>query len=296
MTKKKKVSEAEHGDKPCASKRKASSQQSAPLASAISILEKTKKPKAVAAEAAPCPPEVAKGTSATNVAEEERKMPSLPSLPKYAAVPREVFRAGPVEAQGVAADKIEEVEEEEDNDEEDKKKEDKEGEEKEEEDGDDDSVSSVNEEEESVDEGSNDNPEGSAGDGTVHLADDVDNLPDEVKPSQKEKVSSPFDLPILPIAKTLLVKQEKKGKKGKKAPDSDEFSILLLSNDEVEVATPLRSQKKKEMATKLPAAGSSNKVGTAKSSEDVLMTIQGAQEEFFNLPWKSYVSVTLLFS
>jgi hypothetical protein len=29
----------------------------------------------------------------TNVAEKERK---IPSLPKYAAVPREVFRAGPV--------------------------------------------------------------------------------------------------------------------------------------------------------------------------------------------------------
>jgi hypothetical protein len=125
----------------------------------------------------------------------------------------------------------------------------------------------------------------------------VDNLPDEVKPSQKEKVSSPFDLLILPIAKTLLVKQGKKGKKGKKVPDGDEFSILLLSDDEAEVATPLRSQKKKEMATKLPAAGSSNKVGTAKSREDVLMMmIQGAQEKFFNLPWKSYVSVTFLFS
>jgi hypothetical protein len=37
------------------------------------------------------------------------------------------------------------------------------------------------------------------------------------------------------------------------------------------------------MATKLPTAGSSNKVGTAKSSEDVLMMIQGAQEEFFYL-------------
>jgi hypothetical protein len=60
------------------------------------MMEKAKKPKAVSEEAAvlsPCPPEVAKGTSATNVAEEERKMPLLP---KYAAVPREVFRAGPV--------------------------------------------------------------------------------------------------------------------------------------------------------------------------------------------------------
>jgi len=276
--KKNKNKDAKAGGKSRASKRKASSQQSAPLASTISLPEKAKKPKAVAAESTPFSPEVAKGTSATNVAEEEWKMSSLP---KYVAVPTEVFGAGPVEAQGVAADKMEEVEK---------------GEDKEDKDSDDDSVGGVNEKEELVSEGSEYNPDGSAGDGTVHLADDVDNLPDLVKPSQKEKVSSPFDLPILPIAKTLLVKQEKKGKKGKKAPDSDEFSILLLSNDEVEVATPLRSQKKKEMATKLPAAGSSNKVGTAKSSEDVLMTIQGAQEEFFNLPWKSYVSVTLLFS
>jgi hypothetical protein len=109
-----------------------------------------------------------------------------------------------------------------------------------------------------------------------------------VKPGQK--VSSPFDLLILSIARTLLVKQ------GKKVPDGDEESLLLLSNDEAEEATPLRSHKKKELATKLPAAGSSNKVGTAKSSEDVLMMIQRAQEELFNLPWKRYVSVTFLFS
>jgi hypothetical protein len=52
---------------------------------------------------------------------------------------------------------------------------------------------------------------------------------------------------VLPIAKTLLVKQGKKGKKGKKGkmvPDGDENSILLLSHDEAEEATPLRSQKK----------------------------------------------------
>jgi len=54
-----------------------------------------------------------------------------------------------------------------------------------------------------------------------------------VKPSQKEKVSSPFDLPILPIAKTMLVKQGKKGKQGPKLPDGDDNdSILMLSNDE----------------------------------------------------------------
>jgi hypothetical protein len=83
---------------------------------------------------------------------------------------------------------------------------------------------------------------------------------------------------VLPIAKTLLVKQGKKGKKGKKGkmvPDGDENSILLLSHDEAEEATPLRSQKKKELATKSPPAGSSTKVGTTKSSEDVLMMIQG---------------------
>ena len=45
-----------------------------------------KKPKAVAAEGAPLVAEVAKGTSATNVAEEEWKMSSLP---KYVAVPTE---------------------------------------------------------------------------------------------------------------------------------------------------------------------------------------------------------------
>jgi len=57
----------------------------------------------------------------------------------------------------------------------------------------------------------------------------------------------------------------------------------------------LRSQKKKELATKLPAAGSSSKVGTSTSNEDVLMIIKGVQEVFFNLPWKSYVSVFALF-
>jgi len=160
-------------------------------------------------------------------------------------------------------------------------------------DDDDDSVSSNNVEEEEGNYGSEYTPDSSDGDGTVNLADDVDNLLDKVKPSKKEKVSSPFDLLILPIAKTLLVKQVKKGKK---VPDSDEDSILLLSDDEVEEASPLRSQKKKELATKLPAAGSSSKVGTTKSSEDVLMMIQGAQEEFFNPPWKSYVSVFVLFT
>jgi hypothetical protein len=146
MMKKNKALESEPGDKPCASKRKI--QQSAPLASTVSTTEMAKKPKSVAtaAEGAPLVAEVAKGTSATNVAEEERKMPSLP---KYAAVPREVFRAGPVaaevaplvkaiEAHGVAGEKLKETE--------DKDKED--------EDGDNDSASDDNEEEESGNEGS----------------------------------------------------------------------------------------------------------------------------------------------
>jgi hypothetical protein len=116
MTKKNKASESLPGDKPHASKRK--TQQSAPLASAVSMVEKTTKPKsvAVAAEGAPLGAEVAKGTSATNVVGEERKMPALP---KYAAVPRAVFGAGGVEAQGSAADKMEEIEEEDENKEED---------------------------------------------------------------------------------------------------------------------------------------------------------------------------------
>jgi len=74
VTKKNNSKEAKPGDKSRASKRKASSQQSAPLASAISTMEKAKKPKVVSEEAAvssPCPPEVAKGTSATNVAEDD---------------------------------------------------------------------------------------------------------------------------------------------------------------------------------------------------------------------------------
>jgi hypothetical protein len=279
--------EDEAGNQTRASKRKI--QQSAPLATTVSMVEKAKKPKAVAAEGALCPPEVAKGTSATLVAEEERKMPSLP---KYATVPIEVFGARPVavevapslvavkaiEAQGVTGEKMEKVEDED----------------KEDEDGDDDSNSGDDEEEELGNEGTDSPPFEEGSEGKVNLAVDAvasDNLPDKVKPVQK--VSSPFDLPILPIAKTLLVKQ---GKKGKKVPDGDEESILLLIDDEAEEATPLRSQKKKELATKSPAAGSSNKVGTAKSSEDVLMMIQGAQGEIFNLPWNSYVSVTFLFN
>jgi hypothetical protein len=192
-------------------------------------------------------------------------------------VPREVFGAGPVaaevvavaplvkavEAQGVAGEKLEEAEDED----------------KEDKDGDDDSASGDDEEEELGNEGSKYAPAEEGSEGTVNLADDAvapDNPPDKVKPVQK--VSSPFDLPILPIAKTLLVNQ---GKKGKMVLGGDEDSILLLSDDEAEEATPLRSQKKKELATKSPPAGSSTKVGTTKSSENVLMMIQGAQEVFF---------------
>jgi hypothetical protein len=110
--------------------------------------------------------------------------------------------------------------------------------------------------------------------GTINLSDDTlaaDNLPDKVKPGQK--VSSPFDLPILPIARTLLVK---KGKKGKKVHDGDDESVLLLSNEEC-----VLKKKKGKSVTKLPAAGSSSKVGTDEnSSKDVLMMIKGVQEEF----------------
>jgi len=277
MTKKNKASESLPGDKPRASKCK--TQQSAPLASAVSTVEKTTKPKsaAVAAEGAPLVAEVSKGSSATNVVEEERKMPALP---KYAAVPRAVFGAGGVEAHGVDADKMEEVKEKE-----------KEEEQKEDDNDDDDSGgSNVEEEEESGDDRSEYNPDGSAGDGTVNLADDADNLPDEVKPSQQEKVSSPFDLRILPIAKNMLVKQGKKGKQGPKLAEGDDESILLLTDDEAKEATPSK-QKKKVLAAKSPPPGSANKVGTSASSEDALMMIKGCQELFFNLPWQNYVSV-----
>jgi hypothetical protein len=256
------------------------------LPSGVSVLEKAKKPKGVATETAISsvsspPTEVAKGTSASNVAEEERKMPTLP---KYAAVPREVFGAGAVpveesvaveavEAQGVAGEKLEEAED------------------KDKEDDDDDSGSSDNEEEDSGNEGNEYAPAEQGSEGTVNLADDAvapDNLPDKVKPVQK--VTSPFDLLILPIAKTLLVKQGKKGKKGNMVHDGDDESILLLTDDEAKEATPLKSQKKKVLATKSPLAGSSSKVGTSASSEDALMMIKGCQEAFFNLPWKNYVS------
>jgi len=294
MTKKSKKKEEQPGDQPRASKRKASSQQSAPLASGVSVPEKSKKPKVVAAEAAVSsvsspPAEVAKGASPskTNVVEEERKMPALP---KHAAVPR-------VEAQGVAADTMEEVKEKE-KDEEQNEEEQKEEEENHDEDDDDDSVGGGDddEDEESGEEDSDYAPpeDGSEGTGTVTLADDVDNLPDVVKPSGKEKVSSPFDAPILPIAKTMLVKQGKKGKQGPIIGEGDDESILLLTDDEAKPGTPLK-QKKKVLATKSPTPGSASKVGTRAGSEEALMMIKGCQEIFFNLPWQNYVSVFVPF-
>jgi len=258
-------------------------------------VEKTTKPKsaAVAAEGAPSVADVSKGSSATNVVEEERKMPALP---KYAAVPRAVFGAGGVEAHGVDADKMEEVKEKE------KEEEQKEEEEKHDDDDEDDSGGGGDddEDEDSGEEDSDYAPpeDGSEGTGTVIFADDavahVDNLPDVVKPSQKEKVSSPFDAPILPIAKTMLVKQGKKGKQGPKFGEGDDESILLLTDDEAKPGSPSK-QKKKVLATKSPPPGSARKVGTSGSSKEALMMIKGCQEIFFNLPWKNYVSVFVPF-
>jgi hypothetical protein len=129
MTKKSKAPEAKPGDKSRASKHK---QQSAPVASGISVPEKAKKPKGETAFSSVLSPpaEVAKGTSASNVAEEEQKMSALP---KCVAVPREVIGAGAVpaevkavaplvkavEAQGVAGEKLEEAEENKDDDDDD---------------------------------------------------------------------------------------------------------------------------------------------------------------------------------
>jgi cobalamin biosynthesis protein CobT len=222
--------------------------------------------------------------------EEERKMPALP---KHAAVPRAAFGAGGVEAQGVAADTMEEVKEKE-KEEEQNEEEQKEEEENPDEDDDDDSGGGGDddEDEDSGEEDSDYAPleDGSEGTGTVIVADDIDNLRDVVKPSQKEKVSSPFVAPILPIAKTMLVKQGKKGKQGPKFGEGDDDdSILLLSNDDAKPTSPSK-QKKKVLATKSPPPGSASKVGTGASSEEALMMIKGCQEMFFNLPWQNYVS------
>jgi hypothetical protein len=121
---------------------------------------------------------------------------------------------------------------------------------KEDDDDDNDSGSGDDEDEEWGNEGSKYAPAEEGSEGTVNLADDAvapDNPPDKVKPVQK--VSSPFDLLILPIAKTLLVK---KGKKGNMIHDGDDVSIILLTDDEAKEGTPLKSQKKKVLATKSP--------------------------------------------
>jgi hypothetical protein len=216
MTKNSKKKEQQAGDQPRASKRKI--EQSAPLASGVSVPEKAKKPKGVAAETAILsvlspPAEIGKETSASNGA---------------GAVPvEESVAVETVEGQGVSGEKLEVAE--------DKDKED--------DDDDDDSGSGDDEEEDLGNEGSEYVPAEEGYKGTVNLADDAvapDNLPDKVKPVQK--VSSPFDLPILPIAKTLLVK---KGKKGNMVHDGDDESILLLTDDEAKEASPFKSQKKK---------------------------------------------------
>jgi hypothetical protein len=128
MTKKSKKKEEQPGDQPRASKRK---QQSAPVASGVSVPEKAKKPKGVAAETAISSvlspsAEVGKEPSASNVAEEEQKMTALP---KCAALPKEAIGAGAVpaeqsvgvetvEGQGVAGEKLEEAEDNKDDDDE----------------------------------------------------------------------------------------------------------------------------------------------------------------------------------
>jgi len=264
MTKKSKVAEAKPGNNSHASKRK---QQLAPVASDVSVPEKAKKPKGVAAvttilSVSSPPAEVGKETSASNVAEEEQK---LPALPKYAAVPREVFGAGAVQVeqsvaveavkgQVVAGEKLEEAEE-------------NAKENKDDDNDDDDSGSGDNDEDvESGDEESEYAPPEDGSEGTVNLAEVAiapDNPPDKVKPVQK--VSSPFDLPILPTAKALLVK---KGKKSNQVHDGNDNSIILLTNDEGKEVTPLKSQKKKVLATKSPPPGSASKVFTSASSEE----------------------------
>jgi len=100
----------------------------------------------------------------------------MPILPMYAAVPKVVLGARGVEAQGTAADKMELIVKEADN--KDQKKEEEKKKEKEDYGTDDDSASGDDDDEESGNEESEYNPDGSAGDGTVNLADDVDNLPD----------------------------------------------------------------------------------------------------------------------
>jgi len=304
MGKKNKAPEAKCGDKPCTSKCKI--QQSAPLASAVSTTEMANKPKAVAAEATPSPPpppaEVAKG------AEDDRK---IAVQPKYVAKPR-VAITGATSVEPVAGEKEEHVEESSlkasapllvkkaDYVEEGKEggdgQADQVEDDEDDDDNDDDDDDEVKDEDLNGNDGSDYAPDEDSSEGIVNLDDDAvaaDNLQGKVKPGQK--VSSPFDLLILPIARTLLVK---KGEKGNKVHDGNDESILLLSNEEA----PLK-KKKGKLATKLPTAGSSSKVGSSEnSSKDVLMMIKGIWDEFFNLPWKKlckcfgfvYVSVFVI--
>jgi hypothetical protein len=138
----------------------------------------------------------------------------MPALPKCAAVARDVIGAGAVpveqsvgveavEGQGVAGEKLEEAEDENKDDDDD---------------DDDSGCSNDNEDEELGNEESEYAPLEDGSEGTVILADyvvaHVNNLPDKVKPSQKEKVSSPFDLPILPIAKTMWLSRERRESRG----------------------------------------------------------------------------------
>jgi hypothetical protein len=140
----------------------------------------------------------------------------MPALLKCAAVPREVIGEGAVpaevkavaplvkavKAQGVAGEKLEEAEGNKDDDSDD----------------DDSGAGDDDEDVESGDEESKYAPPEDGSEGTVILADDavahVNNLPDKVKLSQKEKVSSQFDLPILPIAKTMWLSRERRESRG----------------------------------------------------------------------------------
>jgi hypothetical protein len=105
---------------------------------------------------------------------------------------------------------------------------------------------------ESGDEESKYAPPEDGSEGTVNLVEDAaapDNPLDKLKPVQK--VSSPFDLPILPTAKALLVK---KGKKSNQVHDGDDDSIILLTDNEVKEGTPLKSQKKEGIGNQVAPA------------------------------------------
>jgi hypothetical protein len=162
-------------------------------------------------------------------------------------------------------------------------------EEKEEKYGDDDSddasVSGDSEEDESGEEGGEYNPDGSAGDGTVNLlADDIDNLSHNNKPLQRKRFPVHLISLSFPLLRPFWLSRERRESRGR--------SCLLLSDED----DPPLTKKKKVSATKSPPAGSSRKVGTSTSSKDTLLMIKGFQEAFFNLPWKNYASVFVLFT